>query len=252
MSTLRCPQCHHRIHPRDPTCGFCGFRFRYDRFERVLPFMRRPERRWQGRLSLRQRLWSTLAVPSIAFWDIAREPDRAGPFLVFLGNLFSTTLFYLLIIMKTPETSILAYGYWGVFLIFSLFYLIYNLFFYGIIDITIRLSGRKAAFWDTFKIGQYSALPLMLANILSLIVLLILLPSVPGVELSFLVFPYQPIWLVYYTLTAVASLWSAFLLALGLRERYHMSTSIAFMTTFIVTVIVVLLGLFARLTIPVI
>ncbi len=252
MSALRCPQCHHRIHQEDSTCGFCGFRFRYDRFERVLPFMRRPERRWEGRLSLRQRLWSTLTVPSIAFWDIAREPDRAGPFLIFLGNILSISLFYILIILKTTGTASLFLGFLVVFLIFFIFFTIYNFFLYGIIHIIIRLSGRKGGFWDTFILGQYSSLPLLLANLLSLVVLVLLLPSVAVTELMFLVFPYQSVWLVVYILTAVASLWGAFLLALGIRERYHMSTSVAFMATFTVTVIVVILGLFARLTIPII
>ncbi len=252
MSTLRCPQCHHRVHPQDPTCGFCGFRFRYDRFERVLPFMRRPERRWQGRLSLRQRLWSTLTVPSIAFWDIARDPDRAGPFLIFLGNILSISLFYLLIIMKTTSTASLLYGFLGVFLIYSLLHLVYNLLFYGIIHIIIRLSGRKGPFGDTFILGQYSALPLLLANLLSLVVLAMFLPSVPVSELMFIVYPYQSIWLVFWILTAIASLWGAVLLALGIRERYHMSTSLAFMATFTVTVIVVMLGIFARLSLPII
>jgi hypothetical protein len=196
-------------------------------------------------------LWSTLTVPSVAFWDIAREPDRTGSFLIFLGNLFSITLFYLLLISKTTITASLFLGYLGVFLIFAIFFLIYNLFLYGIIDAVVRLSGRKGSFWDTFILGQYSALPLLLANLLSLIILLVLLPSVEVAELLYLVFPYQPIWLVLYILTAVASLWGAFLLALGLRERYHMSTSVAFVTTFTVTIIVVVLGLFARLTIPI-
>ncbi len=214
--------------------------------------MRRPEKRWEGRLTLRQRLWSTLTVPSIAFWDIAREPDRRGPFLIFLGNIFSISLFYLLIIMKTTGNTSLIYGFLGVFLIYSLLHLIYNGIFYGIIHLIVRLSGRKGAFGDTFILGQYSALPLLLANLLSLGILGVGLVPHPITELMQLVYPYQSIWLVVWILTAIASLWGAFLLALGLRERYHMSTSIALLTTFTVTVIVVMLGLFARLSVPII
>ncbi|MFX1474238.1 MAG: YIP1 family protein [Promethearchaeota archaeon] len=209
--------------------------------------MRRPERRWQGRLSLRQRLWSTLTVPSVAFWDIAREPDRAGAFLILLGNVFSISLFYLLIILKVTGATSLIYGFLAVFPISTLFLIIYNLVFYGIIHMIIRLSGRKASFGDTFILGQYSALPLLLANLLSLGVLFVLLPAVSASELSRLVYPYQPIWLVVLVLTSIASLWGAVLLTLGIRERYHMSTSSALLTTFTVTIIVVLLGVFARL-----
>lgn len=154
--------------------------------------------------------------------------------------------------MKTTGATSLIYGFLGVLLIYPLLHLFYNLFFYGIIHAIIRLSGRKGSFGDTFILGQYSALPLLLANLLSLGVLLVSLPSVPVSELTDLVLLYQPLWLVVWGLTAIASLWGAVLLTLGIRERYHMSTSIALLATFTVTVIVVMLGLFARLYVPII
>jgi uncharacterized protein with PQ loop repeat len=164
-----------------------------------------------------------------------------------LGNLFSVSLFYLLIILKTNSATNLISGFLVAFFISSLFLLIYNYVFYGIIYMIIRLSGRNASFGDTFILGQYSALPLLLANLISLGILFVILPAVSVSELTRLIYPYQPIWLVWWILTSIASIWGAVLLTLGIRERYHMSTSIALLTTFTVTVIVVILGWFARL-----
>ena len=105
MSKLRCPECLIRVDSQDAVCPQCGYRFRTEQFERILPFMRRPERQWDKRLTLLQRLWGVIRFPSVTFWDIAHEPDRKGPTLIFLGNLTAIALWYVAMVSHIVGAS---------------------------------------------------------------------------------------------------------------------------------------------------
>jgi len=244
--SLRCPECEHRVDPRAPVCPSCGYRFRLERFERVIPLLRRPERQWEGRLSLRQRLWAVLTVPAVAFWDIAREPDNQGPFLIFLGNILSVSLFYSAMVVHLIGENLLGLllSTVGVILVYSFLFLIWNLVYLGVIHAIVRLSGREGIFAETFLMGQYASLPLLIANILSLGLLMVGLPYVSISEFHMLAF--QPVWIIVWSLTSAAQLWGALLLALGIRERYQFSTGISLLITFTVTAITMAVAWGAR------
>ena len=234
------------MEPKTPVCPSCGYRFRLESFERIIPFLRRPERQWEGRLSLRQRLWAVLLVPAVAFWDIAREPDNQGPFLIFFGNILTVSLFYTAIGIHIVEGSLLGMllSTVGVILVFSFLYLLWNLIYLGIIHIIVRVSGREGFFAETFLMGQYASLPLLIANLLSLGLLVVGLPYVFVADAQLLAL--HPIWLAVWALTSAAQLWGALLLALGLRERYQLSTGAALLITFTVTIFAVAVTWAAR------
>lgn len=248
MSKLRCPECLIRVDPQTAVCPQCGYRFRTEQFERILPFMRRPEKQWEGRLTLLQRLWGVLRIPSVAFWDIAHEPDRVGPMLIFLGNLTMISLWFMAMVYHiTDATSILIYGFLGVWLIIAFLYLVLNLFYFGVIHLLVKLSGREGYFSETFMIGQYALLPFFFANTLSFLLLLGFLPPVTSANLTLLYL--SPVWFIVYALASIAVLWGAILLSLGLRERYQYTTGIALVISFSVTVFVVVVAVISRLTV---
>ncbi|MFW9830905.1 MAG: YIP1 family protein [Candidatus Thorarchaeota archaeon] len=248
MSKLRCPECLILVGSKDPVCPQCGYRFRIEQFERILPFMKRPERQWESRLTLWQRLWGILRFPSIAFWDIAHEQDHKGPGLIFLGNLVAISLWYVAMVTHIMDaTASLMFGFVGIFIVFTLFFLLLNLFYFGIIHIVINLSGREGYFAETFLIGQYALFPLLLANLVSYVILQASLPFAFLSNLSILYL--SPVWLVVYGLASVAMLWGAVLLSLGLRERYHFPTVTAFIITMSVTIFVVTIAILVRLTV---
>lgn len=248
MSKLRCPECMIRINPHDAVCPQCGYRFRTDQFERILPFLRRPERQWESRLTLRQRLWGVLRVPAVTFWDIVHEPDRRGPALIFLGNLVMISLWFVAVVIHVVDAvGALLYGFIGVFFVVAFLYLLLNLFYFGIIHVIVKISGREGYFSETFLIGQYALIPFFLANFVSALLLLALLPPVSIGNLAVLYL--SPIWLIVYVLASIAILWGAVLLSLGIRERYRFSTGVALLISFSVTIFVVVVAIVARLTV---
>ncbi|MFX1562411.1 MAG: YIP1 family protein [Promethearchaeota archaeon] len=257
MSTLRCPECGFKVHPNDAVCRQCGYRFRMDRFERILPFLRRPERQWENRLSLRQRLWAILVLPSVAFWDIVREPDTRGPVLIFFGNIFVISFFYIMMMVHVVGNSLysLLFGWLGILPIFLLLYFLWTLIYYGFVHLIVNLAGEEGYFAETFLLSQYSSLPFLIANTISL-PLLLLIP--PPIGLSFVSITnlgallFSPVWFIVWGLSVAGYLWGAVLLAMGLRERYHFSTEKALLITLSVTLFVVVVGFIARITIGII
>ena len=249
MSKLRCPECLIRVDSQDATCPKCGYRFRTEQFERILPFMRRPERPWDKRLTLLQRLWGVIRFPSVTFWDIAHEPDRKGPALIFLGNLTAIGLWYVAMVSHiTGATTNLIFGFAGILFILTVFYMLLNLIYFGLIQFVIGLAGREGTFAETFLMGQYAHLPLFFANLLSFGILMLGLPPTPLGSLAALYL--DPLWLVVYGLVSIALLWGAVLLAMGIRERYRFTTNIALAITFSVTLFMVIVAILVRLTVP--
>jgi len=248
MSKLRCPECLILVGPRDAVCPQCGYRFRIEQFERILPFMKRPERQWESRLTLRQRLWGVFRFPAITFWDIAHEPDSRGPALIFLGNLAVISLWYVAMAFHVIDGGVfLLYGFIGVLAVLSLLYMLLNLFYFGIIHMIINYSGREGHFSETFLIGQYALLPFLLANLLSFGLLFLFLPNTSMASLIDLYI--HPIWLAVYALASIAMLWCAVLLTLGVRERYRMPSETALLITMSVTLFVVVVAILVRLTV---
>jgi hypothetical protein len=215
--------------------------------------MRRPEKHWERRLSLFQRLYGVLIIPAVTFWDIAHELDQKGPLLIFLGNLFAISAVFLAMVLHIQEAVYygLVFSFFGVLLVNTLIYLVWTMIYFGVIHLAIRLSGRDGAFAETFMIGQYASLPLFFANLLALGLYYALLPTVNLVNVMLLYM--SPVRLVAWAVSSIAALWGAVLLALGIRERYRYPTGAALILTFTVTLFVIVISFFAHTTvIPVI
>ncbi|MFX0168868.1 MAG: YIP1 family protein [Candidatus Hodarchaeota archaeon] len=248
MSKLRCPECLIRVESQDATCPQCGYRFRTEQFERILPFMRRPEQQWDKRLTLIQRLWGIIRFPAVAFWDIAHELDRKGPALIFIGNLTLISLWYVALASHIVGATVsLLFGFFGVFVILAALYMLLNLFYFGLIQLLIGLTGRKGMLAETFLMGQYAHLPLFFANLLSFVVLMLGLPYATLGNLASLYL--SPLWLIVYGLLSIGLLWGALLLAMGIRERYRLTTNIALTITMGVTLFMIIVAVLVRVTV---
>ena len=141
----------------------------------------------------------------------------------------------------------LLYGFFGVFAILSLLYMLLNLFYFGIIHMIVNYSGREGHLAETFLMGQYALFPFLLANLLSLGLLLAFLPNATLASLILLYI--HPIWLAVYALASIAMFWGAILLSLGMRERYRMPSETALVITVSVTLFVVIIAILVRLTV---
>jgi hypothetical protein len=189
-----------------------------------------------------------LRLPSITFWDIAHEPDRRGPALIFLGNLAVISLWYVALALHVVDGgSLLVYGFFGVFAILSLLYMLLNLFYFGVIQAISNYSGREWNLSEIFLMGQYALLPFLLTNLLSLGLLFAFLPNTNILNLTILYL--APIWLAVYALAGIAMIWCAILLSLGIRERYRMPSETALLITMSVTLFVVVVAILVRLTV---
>ncbi|MFX1318440.1 MAG: Yip1 family protein [Promethearchaeota archaeon] len=248
MSKLRCPECLIQLESQDAVCPQCGYRIRTEQFERILPFMKRPEQQWESRLTLRQRLWGVIRFPSITFWDIAHDTDTRGPALIFLGNLGVISLWYVAMALHVSDaSSLLLYGFVGVFAILSLLYLLLNLVYFGIIHVIINYSGHEGDFSKTFLMGQYALFPFLLVNLLSFGLLSVGLLPTTWANMTILYL--HPIWLVVYALASIAILWGALILSLGIREGYRMPSATALLITMSVTLFFVVVAILVRLTV---
>ncbi len=142
----------------------------------------------------------------------------------------------------------LVFGFLGVLLVLALLYMLLNIFYFGVIHIIVRYSGnRDEPFSITYLMGQYALLPFLLANLLSLGLLMVFLPYTDISSLALLYL--HPIWLGVYGLACVALLWGAILLSMGLRERHRISTTIALISTLSVTLFMVITVLLVRLSV---
>jgi hypothetical protein len=210
--------------------------------------MKRPEQQWETRLTLRQRLWGVLRFPSIAFWDIAHDIDRRGPALIYLGNLAVISLWYVAMALHvTDYGAFLLYGFFGVFVILLLLYMLLNLVYFGIIHAIISYTGREGNLSETFLMGQYALFPFLLANLLSFGLLFAFLPLTSSADLTVLYL--APVWLAVYALASLALIWGAVILSLGIRERYRMPSATALVLTMSVTLFVVIVAVLVRLTV---
>jgi uncharacterized protein with PQ loop repeat len=185
----------------------------------------------------------------VAFWDIVREPDNRGPLLIFSGNILAVSLFFVAMVVHVADAAALGLflGFAGILLVYAILHFIWAIIYFGIIHGIVRVSGREGLFAETFLLGQYSQLPLLIVNTISLLLLMGGLPfSVPFAEIGLLTA--SPVWLVVWGLTVGAWLWGAVLLALGLRERYNFSTGASLVLTLAVTLFVVIVWFVVRLT----
>jgi hypothetical protein len=264
----RCEFCDSPV-PADATiCPVCREAIAEEALERVLPLLRRPESKEVRFMSIRERLWGVLRRPSATYRDIGTRPDAAGPFIIIIMNAFVMMGLFLGLSSKvntevivnatsgtTTQVSVL-FSQNGVSFMTAAFVGIMPGIMLGIIYLIIgtafahfafKLTGGTGGKMKTLSIIGYSMLPVVLVRCVSIIIVLLMVPSYPSlVDFDFAI-PIAPelvtwaygldIWSIIDVMTTGAFIWTGFLLIFGIREAHDTSTIWAVVVAILCTIL---------------
>jgi hypothetical protein len=267
----RCEFCDSPV-PADATvCPVCRETIAEEAVERILPLLKRPESKEVRFMSIRERLWGVLRRPSATYRDIGKRPDVAGPLIVVIMNAVVMMGLFLGLSSKintqvvvdatagtTAEVSVLFSQSGLSFLTAAIVGIMPGLML-GIIYLIIgtafahfafKLTGGSGGKMKTLSIIGYSMLPVVLIRLVSIIVVLIVVPSYPtlidfsnpsallAIAPNLVDWAYRlNVWLVIDTMTTGAFVWTGFLLIFGIREAHDTSTIWAVVVAILCTIV---------------
>lgn len=267
----RCEFCDSPV-PADATiCPVCREKIAEESVERILPLLKRPERKEVRFMSIGERLWGVLRRPSSTFRDIGTRPDAAGPFVIILMNAVVMMGLFLVLSSKvntqvvvnatsgqTAEVNVLLSQMGGLFLAAGIVGIIPGIML-GLIYLFIgtafahfafKLTGGSGGKLKTLSIVGYSILPVVLVRLLSILVVLILVPSYPtlvdfnslsalnAIAPNLVMWAYNlNIWGIIDVMTTGAFVWTGFLLIFGIREAHDTSTAWAIVIAIVCTIV---------------
>ena len=267
----RCEFCDSPV-PADATvCPVCRENIAEESVERLLPLLKRPERKEVRFMSIRERLWGVLRRPSATYRDIGQRPDAAGPFIIIIMNAVVMMGLFLglsskvntLVILnatsgETGEVSVLfsqsglSFGVAAIAgimpgIMIGIIYLIIGTAF---AHFAFKLTGGSGGKMKTLSIIGYSIFPVVLVRLLAILMVFILVPSYPtlvdlsspsaisAIAQSLVTWAYDlNIWMIIDVMTTGAMVWTGFLLIFGIREAHNTSTRWAVVVAIICTII---------------
>ena len=271
-STMRrCEFCDSPV-PADATiCPVCRETIAEEAVERILPLLKRPESKEVRFMSIRERLWGVLRRPSATYRDVGKRPDAAGPFIIvimnavvmmglFLGlsskintqvvlNATSGQTAEVSVLLSQSGISFLTAAIIGIMpgLMLGIIYLIIGTAF---AHFAFKLTGGSGGKMKTLSIVGYSMFPVVLVRFVSILVVLIVVPSYPtlidfsnpsallAIAPDLVIWAYRlNIWLVIDVMTTGAFVWTGFLLIFGIREAHDTSTIWAVVVAILCTIV---------------
>ncbi|MFB0560854.1 MAG: YIP1 family protein [Candidatus Lokiarchaeia archaeon] len=249
---MSCPKCGALVAPDEEVCPECNYRLAEETLERLLPLLKRPEKEPISPMPFPIRIAKSIIAPSQAFHDIARAPDAAGPFILYVLNVLAITIYY-----AAGWNHIFPLGdYWilrvlgdgallGRLASNAILVLIQFLFLGFIYWLPFRLIGRKSSFKRDLSIVGYAYIPVLIGRAISILILFTGLPIVviPG-NASFLQAQFSvasvfmsSVWNTVTTIEIACWLWAAFLIALGIRQVNELSTAAALISSYAIMII---------------
>ncbi len=267
----RCEFCDSPV-PADATiCPVCRETIAEEAVERILPLLKRPEPKEVRFMSVRERLWGVLRRPSATYRDVGKRPDAAGPFIIivmnavvmmgmFLGlsskintqvvlNATAGTTAEVSVLFSQSGFSFLTAAIVGILpgLMLGIVYLIVGTAF---AHFAFKLTGGSGGKMKTLSVVGYSMLPVVLVRFVSILVMLVVVPSYPTlIDFSnpsalLLIAPdlvnwayMLNVWYMIDIMTTGAFVWTGFLLIFGIREAHDTSTIWAVIVAILCTIV---------------
>lgn len=249
---MSCPKCGALVAPDEEVCPECNYRLAEETLERILPLLKRPKKEPISPMSFPIRIAKAIIAPSQAFHDIARAPDAAGPFMLYVLSVLAITLHY-----AAGWNHIYPLGeYWilrvmgdgailGRLVSNAVLVLIQFLFLGFIYWLPFRLIGRKSSFKRDLSIIGYAYTPVLIGRAISVLILFTSLPSIVILGNASLIqaqFSVASVFMssVWNTVTAIEIacwLWAAFMIALGIRQVNELSTTAALISSYVIMII---------------
>jgi hypothetical protein len=253
---VRCNRCGNENPPEAFVCAFCAAKLKTESIERN-KYFERPEKRWKRPQGILTRFKQVFTNPSELFWDLRYDEKRSGAGYILLINSALFGLLGLILVSKiTVQISLLAQGltYLSTFLAFFMLGVLYHLILFAFLSflyrlVAIRGGGKKKS--HSLKAMFYAFFPSIVGNAVSLLVLLIALPTVPYVQTN--VFDsltpmfQSPAWeFVDIVNLVIYAGWIPLLAALCIRSLHDISTTKSIVFCSFVGIIVGLLLIITR------
>lgn len=270
----RCEFCDSPV-PADATvCPICREKIAEETLERILPMLKRPEKKEVHFMSTGERLWGVLRRPATTYRDIGQRPDAVGPFLIILINAaiiagmfiaISSKVTAVVIVnsttMETTNVNILASPHGAYFYLLAFIGMIPNIML-GLVYLVIgtafahfafKLTGGTGGRLKTLSIVGYSMTPVILVRLISIIAILVMIPGYPSIvnfynpdalaaiTPAIVNFVYTSrVWYIMDVMMTGAFVWTGFLLIFGIREAHDMSTAWATVVAILCTIVLIL------------
>ncbi len=260
----RCEFCDSPVPADAITCPVCREQIAEETLERILPMLRRPETPDVRALGTLDRLWGVIRRPAVAYRDISKRPDFAGPFLIIIANALVMAGFLIAISSKltkvvytnqtlgqTTTANVLALPEGVDYLLTALVSIMPNILI-GIVYLIIGSAFAHLAFKITGGLGNrrqtvaivgYSMLPVVIFRLIGLIVFLVAMPTFPiyvsdglnngGTPLVTIISNIyaSPLWILVDYLITASFVWVGFLLVFVIREAHNTSTTWAILVS---------------------
>ncbi len=270
----RCEFCDSPV-PADATvCPVCRETIAEETLERILPMLKRPEKREVHFMGIRERMWGVIRRPAVAYRDIGQRPDPVGPFLIILVNALIFAGMFLALTSKvttvvvvnatsnqTVDTNLLLSPHSTYFYLTAFIGLIPNIML-GLIYLVIgtafahfafKLTGGTGKRMKTLSVIGYSMTPVILVRLISIIVILAIVPRYPtvvnfnnadalaAITPDIVNFAYTSgVWQILDYMMTGAFVWTGFLLIFGIRESHDMSTAWATVVSILCMIVLIL------------
>jgi hypothetical protein len=267
----RCEFCDSPV-PADATiCPVCREEIAEESVERLLPLLKRPEKKEVRFMSIKERLWGVLRRPSATYRDIGTRPDAAGPFVIILMNALVMMGLFLGLSSKinaqvvvnatsgqTAPVSVLFSQSGPSFLTAAIvgimpgimLGIIYLLIGTAFAHFTFKLTGGSGGKMKTLSVVGYSIFPVVLVRLLAILIVFIAVPSYPSlIDFSnpSALLAIAPdvvrwayglnVWFMIDVLTTGAFVWTGFLMIFGIREAHDTSTAWAIVIAILCTLV---------------
>ncbi|MHA2407946.1 MAG: YIP1 family protein [Candidatus Ranarchaeia archaeon] len=233
---MKCKKCGRKITQGEEFCPYCGEEIVTDKLEEVLPFFKSPKDKPSEPMSTYKRLFFVLVNPVKTFWDYTQRQDRAGPALVFLTLIMTTSLYYIALLSHFTfpffdvNILVLMLGSLIPLFLFNFVVVFINLIaLAAFLHIGVRLVGVKTKLGGTLGVTLYALTPLAVFRLIVVLILWVAGSPVWGVgwtgDLSayFAGFFASPLWGSIRFVENLILIWVGLVAAIGFKERFDLS-----------------------------
>jgi hypothetical protein len=233
---MKCKKCGRKVTQDEEFCPYCGEEIITDKLEEILPFFKSPKDKPTEPMPTYKRLFYVLINPVETFWDYTQRQDRAGPALVLLTLILTTSLYYVALLSHFTfpvfdvNVIVLMLGSLVPLFLFNFVVVFVNLIALGaFFHIGVRLVGAKTKLGGTLGVTLYALTPLAVFRLIVVIILWGLVGPVGGVGWTGDLSAYfagvfaSPLWGSIRFVENLILIWVGLVAAIGFKERFDIS-----------------------------